>query len=99
MTKTVWQYANNGAISSDGKAQLSGVDRTHYLVRFGAEFVLVGCENYTTNDRPKAAIYLSQPMQWITERGPRDVTGLDRVSIQEFLEVGLPTIGRDVSFE
>lgn len=95
----MWQYANNGAISSDGMLQLSGVDRERYLVRFGPELVLVACENFTVGDISKAAIYLSQPMEWITASGPRPVSELERKNIRDFLEIALPIIGRLPIFE
>lgn len=99
MSSAIWQYSNNGAVSSDGHAQLSGVDRTRYLVRFGAEFVLVGAENFTKGDVSRAAIALSQPMNWITEAGPRPVNDQDRAKIKAFLEAALPVIDRQPSFE
>lgn len=99
MTLKVWQYSNNGAMSRDGYAQLSGVDRARYLVRFGADLVLISCENFTVGDVSKAALYLSQPMQWITADGPRDVTSSDRTQLRAFLESALPIIGREPIFE
>jgi hypothetical protein len=99
MSPTIWQYSNNGAISSDGEAQLSGVDRTRYLVRFGARLVLVNCENFTVGDVSRAAIYLSQPMNWMTEAGPQPVGDEDRARLKAFLGAALPVIGREPEFQ
>lgn len=99
MPGPIWQYANNGAISHDGLAQLSGVDRTRYLVRFGAEFVLLTAENSTVGDVSRAVVTLSQPMDWITENGPRAVSDAERSQLRSFLEVALPVIGRRALFD
>ncbi len=96
---TVWQYANNGAVSGDGQAQLSGIDQARYLVRFGAEFVLVNAENFTAGGVSKAALSISQPMNWITETGPRAVTDEDRERLRTFLGAAMPVIGRTPIFE
>lgn len=95
----IWKYATNGAISSDGLYQLSGVDRDRYLVRFRSEFVLIPSENFTTDHEPKAALYLSQPLQWMTETGPRKVSMADKDQLRAFLAEAFPIMGRTPIFE
>ena len=96
---TFWKYSPGGVISDDYRYQISGVDRTRYLIRIEDRFVLVNCEHYTENDIPALAVYLGEPMQFITKDGPTEVTEGDRETIMNIMASGMPIMGRTVKFE